>query len=186
LSETYNMTPADDKGNFVRRVPAGDTRERQVCADCGFIRYENPKVVAGSLVIDAGRVLLCRRAIEPRIGFWTLPAGYMELGETAEEAARREAREEAEAELVIERVFAVYSIPRIAQVQVMFLARLAQPHIAPGSESLEVNFFALNDVPWGELAFPSVRWAIGQYRSLDDQTAFIPFSNPDGENGDFA
>ena len=178
------MTPADDKGNFVRRVPAGDTREREVCADCGFIRYENPKVVAGSLVIDAGRVLLCRRAIEPRTGFWTLPAGYMELGETAEEAARREAREEAEADLVIERVFAVYSIPRIAQVQVIFLAHLARPHIAAGIESQEVDFFNLDKVPWDDLAFPSVRWAITQFTGLDDKRNFTPFTNPPGERGD--
>ncbi len=178
------MTLADEKGKFVRQVPAGDTREREVCADCGFIRYENPKVVAGSLVIDAGRVLLCRRAIEPRTGFWTLPAGYMELGETAEEAARREAREEAEADLVIERVFAVYSIPRIAQVQVMFLAHLARPHIAPGIESQEVGFFDLDKVPWNDLAFPSVRWAITQFKGLDGSSTFAPFTNPEGERGD--
>ncbi len=179
-----NMTPADNKGNFVRQIPDGDTREREVCADCGFIRYENPKVVAGSLVVEAGRILLCRRAIEPRTGFWTLPAGYMELGETAEDAARREAREEAEADIAIERLFAVYSIPRIAQVQVMYLAHLASPHVAPGIESQEVGFFDLETVPWTELAFPSVRWALTQYRTLDGARDFAPFSNPPGERGD--
>ncbi len=178
------MTPADNKGNFVRRVPDGDTREREVCAECGFIRYENPKVVAGSLVLEAGRILLCRRAIEPRIGFWTLPAGYMELGETAEDAARREAREEAEADIAIERLFAVYSIPRIAQVQVMYLAHLKSPHVAPGIESQEVRFFDLEQVPWNELAFPSVRWAVTQLQTLDDTTVFPPFTNPPGERGD--
>jgi len=178
------MTPADNKGNFVRRVPAGDTREREVCAECGFIRYENPKVVAGSLVLEGPRILLCRRAIEPRIGFWTLPAGYMELGETAEDAARREAREEAEADIAIDRLFAVYSIPRIAQVQVMYLAHLKTAHVAPGIESQEVSFFGLDDVPWSELAFPSVRWALTQLKTLGDTTTFAPFANPPGERGD--
>ncbi len=178
------MTPADNKGNFVRQVPAGDNREREVCAECGFIRYENPKVVAGSVVIDAGRILLCRRAIEPRTGFWTLPAGFMELGESAEDAARREAREEAEADIVIERLFAAYSIPRIAQVQLIFLAHLAGPHIAPGIESLEVAHFDLDKVPWDDLAFPSVHWAITQFSTLDGKRDFAPFTNPPGESGD--
>lgn len=178
------MTPADNKGNFIRRIPEGDTREREVCAECGFIRYENPKVVVGSLVVDGDRILLCRRAIAPRIGYWTLPAGYMELGETAEDAARREAYEEAEADIAIERVFAVYSIPRIAQVQVMFLAHLKAPHVAPGIESQEVKFVSLDEVPWGDLAFPSVRWALTQLQTLGDRTAFSPFSNPPGERGD--
>jgi ADP-ribose pyrophosphatase YjhB (NUDIX family) len=178
------MTPADNKGNFVRQVPDGDTHEREVCAECGFIRYDNPKVVTGSLVVEDGRILLCRRAIEPRTGYWTLPAGYMELGETAEDAARREAREEAEADIVIERLFAVYSIPRIAQVQVMFLARLAGGHVAPGIESQEVGFFDLAEVPWADLAFPSVRWALTQYGTLGGRRDFTPFTNPPGERGE--
>jgi ADP-ribose pyrophosphatase YjhB (NUDIX family) len=178
------MTAPDGKVNFVRRIPEGDTREREVCSACGYVRYDNPKVVTGSLVINQGRVLLCRRAIEPRRGFWTLPAGYMELGESAEEAARREAREEAEADIAIERLFAVYSIPRIAQVQVMFLARLARPHVAPGPESLEIGFFDLDEAPWGTLAFPSVRWALSQYRTVAGRSAFAPFTNPPGERGD--
>lgn len=180
------MSAPDSKGDFIRQIPAGDTREREVCSTCGYIRYDNPKVVTGSLVIDAGRILLCRRAIEPRRGFWTLPAGYMELGETAEDAARREAREEAEADIVIERLFAVYSIPRIAQVQVMYLARLAEPHVAPGPESLEIGFFDLDQAPWGALAFPSVRWALTQYGSLAGCSDFPAFTNPPGERGDAA
>src|SRR5215831_6376591 len=95
-------------GSFVRRVPEGDNRERLVCSDCGFINYENPRIVAGSVVAHEGKVLLCRRAIEPRRDYWTLPAGYMELGETLEEAARREAMEEAEADIVLEGVLALY------------------------------------------------------------------------------
>ncbi|HEY0420169.1 MAG TPA: NUDIX hydrolase, partial [Acetobacteraceae bacterium] len=96
--------------DFVRQVPEGDNRERLICPDCGHIAYENPKIVVGSVVAHGGSVLLCRRAIEPRRGYWTLPAGYMELGETVHEGARREAREEAEAEIALDGILAVYSI----------------------------------------------------------------------------
>jgi len=101
---------------FRRVVPEGDNRERQVCDSCGFIAYENPKIVVGSVVRHEGRVLLCRRAIEPRSGFWTLPAGYLELHETPEEGAMREAVEEAEARIALRGLLAVYAIPRLSQV----------------------------------------------------------------------
>src|SRR4051812_42874916 len=113
--------------SFVRQIPEGDNRERMVCGDCGHVAYENPKVVVGSVVVADDRVLMCRRAIEPRRGFWTLPAGYMELGETLEEGAAREALEEAEAVITIEGILAVFSIARIGQVQVIFQARFAEP-----------------------------------------------------------
>lgn len=178
------MTDGSFPAHFSRRIPAGDSAERDVCDRCGFVAYRNPKVVTGSVVRQGGKVLLCRRAIEPRRGFWTLPAGYMELGETVEDAARREAREEAGAELAIERVLAVYTIPRIAQVQVMFLATLASGGIEAGPESLAVDWFGWDDIPWTELAFPSVRWALQQARSVEGSTAFAPFSNPPGERGE--
>lgn len=98
---------------FLKAVPAGDDRERDVCGHCGFIDYKNPKIVVGSVADFGGAILLCRRAIEPRLGFWTLPAGYLELGETVEDGARREAWEEARARIVIDRTLAVYSVPRI-------------------------------------------------------------------------
>ncbi len=178
------MTDASLPPHFLRRIPQGDSVERDVCGTCGFVAYRNPKVVTGSVVKDAGRVLLCRRAIEPRRGFWTLPAGYMELGETVEEAARREAWEEARADLGIERVLAVYTIARIAQVQVMFLARLGSPGIEAGPESLEVGWFGWEGIPWRDLAFPSVRWALTQARSVEGKTDFAPFGNPPGEPGE--
>jgi ADP-ribose pyrophosphatase YjhB (NUDIX family) len=178
------MTSTSLPSHFARYVPEGDTAERDVCTTCGFVAYRNPKVVTGSVVTQSGRVLLCRRAIDPRRGFWTLPAGYMELGETVEEAARREAREEACADLAIDRLLAVYSIPRIAQVQVMFLARLASGGIAPGPESLEVEWFGWDEIPWNELAFPSVRWALNHARSVEGRADFAPFGNPPGELGD--
>ncbi len=131
-----------------------------------------------------GRILLCRRAINPRKSFWTLPAGYMELGESVTAAARREAREEACADIEIEAVLAVYSIPRISQVQVMHIARLARPGIAAGEESLEVDLFAWEDIPWDALAFPSVRWALTHYDQIKGQKSFPAFTNPPGEWGD--
>ena len=149
---------------FARRIPEGEDRERLVCNDCGFIAYENPKIVVGSVVEVEGQVLLCRRAIEPRRGFWTLPAGYMEMGETVEEGARREAWEEARARLALGGVLAIYSIARLGQVQVIFHATLAEPGFAAGPESLDVRLFAWEDVPWDEIAFPSVRWALQAWR----------------------
>jgi ADP-ribose pyrophosphatase YjhB (NUDIX family) len=164
--------------SFVRRIPEGDDRERLICADCGFIAYENPKIVTGSVVNVDGGVLLCRRAIEPRRGFWTIPAGYLELGETVEEAARREAREEACADIAIDGVLAIYSIARIGQVQVLFRARLATPGFAPGPESLDVRVFGWDDIPWPELAFPSVHWVLNAWREAGDGPLGAPRGNP--------
>jgi ADP-ribose pyrophosphatase YjhB (NUDIX family) len=145
---------------LVRRIPEGDDRERLVCPDCNFVAYENPKIVVGSIVAEGDRVLLCRRAIEPRAGFWTIPAGYMEMGETVAEGALREAWEEARARIAIDGVLAVYSIARLGQVQVIFRARLAEPGYQAGPESLEVRQFSWDEIPWDGIAFPSVRWAL--------------------------
>jgi ADP-ribose pyrophosphatase YjhB (NUDIX family) len=164
--------------NFVRRVPEGEDRERLTCADCGFVAYENPKIVAGSVVSVDGRILLCRRAIEPRRGYWTIPAGYMELGETVEEAARREAREEACAEIAIDGVLALYSIARIGQVQVLFRAGLASPGFAPGAESLDVRLFEWDEIPWDDLAFPSVHWVLNAWREAGSGPLGAPRANP--------
>lgn len=170
--------------DFRREIPAGDTHERDVCTSCGFIHYVNPKIVTGSIVRCQDKILLCRRAIEPRVGFWTLPAGFMEVGETAEQAAMREAREEANAEIVIDRLLAVYTIPRIAQVQIMYLAHLDAAVFSPGHESLEVKLVSWDEIPWDDLAFPSVRWALQHYRSIEGASDFAPFSNPPGEFGE--
>ncbi|WP_373504617.1 NUDIX hydrolase [Aestuariivirga sp.] len=170
--------------DFRREIPEGDTHERDVCTTCGFVHYVNPKIVTGSIVRHQGKILLCRRAIEPRVGFWTLPAGFMEVGETAEQAAMREAFEEANAKIVIDRLLAVYTIPRIAQVQIMYLAHLDEETFSAGPESLEVNLAGWDEIPWDELAFPSVHWALQQYRSIECVTDFAPFSNPPGEFGE--
>ena len=166
---------------FSRIVPAGDNRERVSCLDCGHVFYENPKIVVGAVVAHEGRVLLCRRAIEPRSGFWTLPAGYLETGETPEEGAAREVFEEAGARIAIDGILAIYSISRIAQVQMLYRARFAeprQPRFEAGEESLEVGLFALDSIPEGEIAFPTVLWAIDAYRRAGDGPLAAPQGNP--------
>jgi len=173
----------DTSGPSVRAIPDGDTHERLICPDCGFINYENPKIVVGSVALWEERILLCRRAIEPRIGFWTLPAGYMELNETPDAGARREAWEEARAKLELRGLLAVYSIPRISQVQLIYLADLANADVSAGEESLEVGLFDWNEIPWDDIAFPSVVWALNHFAELEDRTDFVPRSNPPGEFG---
>lgn len=167
--------------SFTRRIPEGDNRERSVCAECGYVAYENPKVVVGSVVAADGRILMCRRAIEPRKGFWTLPAGYLELGETLEEGAAREAMEEAEAAIAIDGILGVFSVARIGQVQVIFRARFAAagpPSFAPGPESEDVQLFAWDEIPWRDIAFPSVRWALDAWRSAETGGLGRPAGNP--------
>ncbi len=173
------MSDAGFPISFSMKTPPGEDRERRVCGTCGFVDYMNPRIVAGVVAHRGGKILLCRRAIEPRKGFWTLPAGFMELGESVEEGAAREAREEACAELELETLLGLYSIPRIGQVQVFFRARLINDP-APGPESLEVGLFDWDDIPQLELAFPSVRWALDHYRETEGRTGFPPFGNPPG------
>jgi ADP-ribose pyrophosphatase YjhB (NUDIX family) len=169
---------------FVRTIPDGDDRERLTCPDCGFIAYENPKIVAGSVVSVGAKILMCRRAIEPRKGFWTLPAGFLELHETPEEGAQREAWEEARARIAIDALLAVYSVPRISQVQLIYRATLAEPGFSAGPESQEVALFDWDEIPWHDLAFPSVKWALDEYRSRLGQPVFTPGVNPPGMTGD--
>lgn len=147
-------------GSLNLERPAGDDRERHVCRICGVVHYRNPKIVVGTVCSWKDTLLLCRRAIEPRTGYWTIPAGFLEIGETAEEGARREAWEEARARIDIDGLIAVYSVPRVEQVQLLYRARLEDPDVAPGIESLEVRLFRWDDVPWDDLAFPTVRWVL--------------------------
>ena len=138
------------------RVPEGDTLPRHVCADCGTIHYQNPKIVVGCLPEWERRILLCRRAIEPRYGLWTLPAGFLENGETLVQGALRETLEEADARVAIHGLYAVISLPQINQVYMMFRAALLDLDFGPGSESLEVRLFDEADVPWEGLAFRTI------------------------------
>ena len=145
-----------DKQSFQRLRPEGDDHDRLTCTTCGFIAYENPKIIAGAVVEVDGGVLLCRRAIEPRSGFWTLPAGFMENGETLQQAASRETMEEACAQVTDLALYTVFDLPHISQVQVFYRAEMSEPVFAVGEESLEVGLFAQNQIPWAELAFPTV------------------------------
>ena len=168
--------------DFRAETPAGDDRLREVCAICGFVDYQNPRIVVGSVVItNAGlvdEILLCRRAIEPRLGFWTLPAGYMETGETVDNAAKREAREEAQCELALDGILAIYDIRHLSQVQIIYRARLQTLKFAAGPESLEVGLFSWQDIPWNDLAFPSVAWALRHWYQSRNQPLEAPFRNP--------
>lgn len=168
---------------FARRVPEGDDRARLVCEDCGFIDYDNPKIVVGSVAFWEDRILLCRRAIDPRKGYWTLPAGYLEHHETAADGARREAWEEARARIEIDQLLGLYSIARLSQVQLIFRARLLSPDVEPGPETLELDLFDWGRIPWAEVAFPSVRWALDHFRESRDLAVFAPFGNPPGATG---
>ena len=146
------------------RLPPDDNRERHICTVCTTIHYQNPKMIVGSIPewVD-GRILLCRRAIEPCHGLWTLPAGFMENSETTPEAAARETLEEANAQVQIGDLYSMYNIPYINQVYLLFRARLLNLDFSPGVESLEVALFAENDIPWDTLAFRAVSLTLKQY-----------------------
>ena len=139
-----------------QRVPPGDNLPRFVCDACGEIHYQNPKLVVGAVAARDERILLCRRAIEPRYGYWTLPAGFMENDETAAEAALRETLEEAGARIEIEAPFSLISVPRVNQVHLFYRARLAGLEFKPGEESLEVALLEEDKVPWKDIAFRTV------------------------------
>ncbi|WP_171165706.1 NUDIX hydrolase [Usitatibacter palustris] len=153
--------------NASQRIPEGDNRERAVCDACGTIQYLNPKIVVGCLPVWEDKILLCKRAIEPRRGLWTLPGGFMENGETAAEGAAREAMEEANARVEITDLYTVYSIPHISQVYMMFRARLLDRDVSPGIESLEVKLVTEDEIPWDELAFTMARRTLKHY--LEDR-----------------
>jgi ADP-ribose pyrophosphatase YjhB (NUDIX family) len=145
------------------QVPPGDHLPRFVCDACGSIHYENPKLVAGCVPEYQGQILICRRAIEPRRGYWTIPAGFMENGETLMAAAAREAVEEAEANVEIGSLLAIFHALHAHQVHVFFRARLAEPRYGVGPESLEVRLVEERDIPWGDIAFSSGVFALRNY-----------------------
>ena len=149
-------------------VPPGDDRPRRVCSACGEIFYDNPKIVAGCLPRWEDKVLLCRRAIEPRKGYWTLPAGYMETSETLEEGAIRETHEEANAEVSIVRLQSIVSLPFIDQVYFLFLADLKHTNFSPGAESSDVRLFTEDEIPWPELAFRAVEFSLERFFTTRD------------------
>ncbi len=149
-------------------VPPGDTLQRHVCIKCGTIHYQNPRMVVGCIAEWEGSILLCRRAIEPRYGFWTLPAGFMENNETTGAAAARETLEEACAEVEIDRLFALVNIPHIHQVHLFYTARLVGGQFGAGVESLESRLFGEAEIPWKDMAFRSVSFALRAW--FDDRS----------------
>jgi ADP-ribose pyrophosphatase YjhB (NUDIX family) len=150
-----------DQLHFI--IPAGDNRSRFVCQNCGEIHYSNPKIVAGCLPVWQDKVLLAKRSIEPRLGYWNVPSGYLENGETVEEGALREVWEEAKARPKITGLHAIYSIPHINQIYIHFLAALAAPEYGVGEESLEVALFTEEEIPWDQIAFTSSAFTLRRY-----------------------
>ena len=162
------------KQHWIKKIPDGDDVERNVCYNCNYVAYENPKNVVGSVTTYQDKVLLCRRAIEPRKGYWTLPAGYMELGESTSEGAEREAFEEANAKIKTSDLLAIFELPYISQVQLFYIAELTDPNIKPGIESLEVKLFDWDDIPWNDLAFSTVHKALKQFEKVKNDKTIIP------------
>ena len=187
---TLKIEPA-----FTVAVPPGEDRERRICDHCGFVDYANPRIVAGAVVAWAETgpphgtgaapledvwIMLCKRAIHPRRGYWTLPAGFMEIGETTRDAARRETREEACAEIEIDALLAIYDIVAREQVHIFQRARLAEPKFAAGPESLDVKLYRWADIPWDDLAFTTVHWSLRAWLDSREKDVFAPYGNPDG------
>jgi len=152
-----------------RRVPPGDSLPRWVCDNCNAIHYENPKIIVGCVAEWQSRILLCRRAIEPRHGLWTVPAGFLENGETTAAGASRESLEEANARVDIAALFSLYNLPHINQIYMLFRGRLLDADVSAGAETLEVGLFDEADIPWNELAFATVRNTLTHY--LTDRRA---------------
>jgi len=143
-----------------RTIPDGDNLDRDVCTGCQKIHYQNPKLVVGAVCEWEEKILLCRRAIEPRSGYWTIPAGFMELNESSEQGAIRETMEEANARIDITDLLAIYNITRLSQVQIFYRARMISPDFEAGIETTELDLFRIKDIPWDDLAFPTVHWIL--------------------------
>ena len=155
------------------KIPEGDSLPRSVCLECHTIHYQNPRIIAGTLPIWQNQVLLCKRAIAPREGYWTLPAGFLENSETVAEGAARETQEEANAQVSDLQLYTVFSLPHISQVYMFFRADLAGPTYSSGPESLEVELFSEQDIPWDELAFPVITSTLQHYFA-DRKTQVYP------------
>lgn len=161
-----NFCPACGQPVVVK-IPDGDHLPRHVCTACGTIHYQNPRIIAGCVIEEQGKILLCKRAIEPRRGYWTVPAGFMENGESVQAGAAREAMEEALAHVEIGSLLAIVNVLRAHQVHIMFRARLRDPSFGVGPESLETALYDESEIPWRDIAFLSVEFALQRY--LEDR-----------------
>jgi|TARA_B110000914_G_scaffold224372_1_gene242002 ADP-ribose pyrophosphatase YjhB (NUDIX family) len=146
-----------------KNVPAGDNIEREICRNCGYIHYVNPNIIVGALPVHSESVLLCKRDIEPGFGKWTLPSGFMEMGESLEQGAKREAHEEANLELNIKYLHTTYSLPKIGQVYMLYLSEIVNDNYAAMHETSEVKLFSINEIPWDAIAFSAVTFALKNY-----------------------
>jgi len=167
---------------ITKKIPDGDNRQRFVCESCNQIYYQNPKIIAGCLPLYKNRVLLCRRAIAPRKGYWTLPAGFLENGEAASEGARRETSEEANAKVKLSHLYTLFNLPHISQIYMFYIGELVDPDFSPGEESLETKLFLETEIPWKELAFPVVTLTLEKYfQNIKDNV--YPFTEEDIKAG---
>lgn len=155
-------------------IPEGDHAPRDVCTVCGHIHYVNPKLITGAIPIHEGKVLMCKRDIEPRRGYWTLPAGFMEMNETTAQGAARETFEESEAKLKNMHFYATVDLPHISQVYVFYRAELDGDYFTTTPESSEVKLYDLDQIPWDELAFPVVKWVLEKYIDDSRNNVFLP------------
>jgi ADP-ribose pyrophosphatase YjhB (NUDIX family) len=149
--------------NINFKIPDGDTFHRFICANCGKIHYDNPRIIVGCLPVYKDKIMLCMRAIQPQLGLWNLPAGFLENNEKPENGAARETMEESLAMVDIIKLHAVFSLPKVNQVYLHFLARLKDEHFGPTSESLEVRLFEKEEIPWDDIAFHSTTYALEKY-----------------------
>lgn len=156
-----------------KRIPEGDNRERDCCTGCGFIHYTNPNIIVGTIPVKENSVLLCKRAIEPRYGKWTLPGGFLENGETVSQGAFRETLEETNTEVEMGELYAIFNVPQINQVYMLYLSEVTSDDYSSTTESLEVKFFNEKDIPWEELAFPFVPIVLKKFFS-DHKTGDYP------------
>jgi len=168
---------SDCGSNVSLKVPDGDNLPRFICAECETIHYQNPKVVAGAVLEYEGRILMCKRAIDPRYGYWTVPAGFMENKETVRQAAARETYEEALAVPSKIDLYAVYNLPHVNQVYIMFQGKLDKPEFGPGPESLEVELLEEQDIPWDDLAFRVVAMTLKRYFTDKKYGDFRPYTD---------
>ncbi|MFN9720599.1 MAG: NUDIX domain-containing protein [Planctomycetota bacterium] len=172
------MTSSEKGSKFAIIRPPDDNRDRLVCSDCGWIHYENPRIIVGAVVRHGGEILFCRRAIRPRYGFWTIPGGFMELGESPEQGAQREVFEEAGARVHIDGLLGIYAVPRIGQVHLIYQATLIDGQYQSGTESLDTQLFPATSegIPWHDLAFPVNHWTLRDFLSLNGGDVIQPFT----------
>lgn len=163
------------------RIPEGDTFHRFVCDKCGHIFYDNPRIIVGCLPILDNKIMLCKRAIQPQLGLWNLPAGFLENGEKAEEGAARETLEESLARVKDLKLYVVFSLPKVNQVYLHFLARLEDNTFGPTKESLEVRLFKQNEIPWDDIAFHSSTFALKKYFEFGKEYHGVHIGSYDGK-----